>query len=750
MKKQNNQADQGIFRHILFSFMVVVAVTIALISFILYFGYQRILLYQIYTTESSRLKQSSYSAELLSQYTGIIMKQIYYDKNIEKSMILRYDDLNVNDLNGIYQQLTRYRTFTQIIHSIYLYNAQSNTIYSSIPHTGNQTWDIHQFFDKDALNILLNYKKYQPVSPIPRSITFVGGYQTNVYSFIFYDYSGISDRLLKAVMINVHESWMKNTINQLNFTDQYKTFILNQQGYTVLSSDDLPILTKVSAPYWRRTHNTGKDSGYFIDRVHGQKQLIVYTSYLPYGWTYVTVIPYLLITKKTAQVKFYTLLIALIILIFGLIFVSTQSKTLYQPIAQIISKLNFMENQRDQDLSWHRQDFLHNLLKGTDDFTHEQIKTLWDAYNVNLPPDSCYTVLVFCLDQYRNLCRNLTVSRVKSLKASIMASSMEICAQHLRLPGVSVSTANNQYVILFSHARDISPGRAEEAAAYIQQQTRDKYDVSLSCAISPPAGDLTRISACYLAANQGLDRRMFLGHGCLITPQATACLDYGQYRHSAEDEKEFIQALVTGNMDLALRIYGKVSAYAGNFSSHIYRLAMSHLSLALNAALELIERHGGLKIGCDLHEFLANLNDAETAGEIDRLFRQIIAQIATELHQERDERSDRLAGEVSTFIAEHYADACLSVTAIADHFHLSPSYLSRLFAAATARSITEHLTAVRMAKARELLLTTDRRIGEIVGLTGFTNSQYFNKVFKREFGVTPKEMRQHAGRCVTA
>ena len=43
--------------------------------------------------------------------------------------------------------------------------------------------------------------------------------------------------------------------------------------------------------------------------------------------------------------------------------------------------------------------------------------------------------------------------------------------------------------------------------------------------------------------------------------------------------------------------------------------------------------------------------------------------------------------------------------------------------------------------SRELILTTDESIADIAYKTGFSNPSYFSKCFKKEFDVSPSDIR---------
>jgi AraC family transcriptional regulator, regulatory protein of adaptative response / methylphosphotriester-DNA alkyltransferase methyltransferase len=70
----------------------------------------------------------------------------------------------------------------------------------------------------------------------------------------------------------------------------------------------------------------------------------------------------------------------------------------------------------------------------------------------------------------------------------------------------------------------------------------------------------------------------------------------------------------------------------------------------------------------------------------------------------------------------------------------SPRQLQRVFAD-SGRGFRAHLRAVRMARATELLATTDLPVKEIAARVGYDDPSQFSKAFKRTYGVSPSQMR---------
>lgn len=105
------------------------------------------------------------------------------------------------------------------------------------------------------------------------------------------------------------------------------------------------------------------------------------------------------------------------------------------------------------------------------------------------------------------------------------------------------------------------------------------------------------------------------------------------------------------------------------------------------------------------------------------------------------EHTDRLA-EVVQHIHEHYTSPDLSVAQLAGLFGSSEVHFRRSFAKLYHCSPLRYITALRLSKARELLLNTDLPVGEISSCCGYTSVYYFDRVFKKEFGIQPLQLRK--------
>lgn len=83
----------------------------------------------------------------------------------------------------------------------------------------------------------------------------------------------------------------------------------------------------------------------------------------------------------------------------------------------------------------------------------------------------------------------------------------------------------------------------------------------------------------------------------------------------------------------------------------------------------------------------------------------------------------------------------ITVDFLSSLFYLNASYLSHLFRKQTGQKYAQYLNQIRIDKAKNLLVTTDRKLYQIARSVGYDNTKYFFRVFKKWTGMTPEQYR---------
>lgn len=99
------------------------------------------------------------------------------------------------------------------------------------------------------------------------------------------------------------------------------------------------------------------------------------------------------------------------------------------------------------------------------------------------------------------------------------------------------------------------------------------------------------------------------------------------------------------------------------------------------------------------------------------------------------------SNEIMNYILNHYAH--ISIQQIAEHFHYSRQYCSKLIREVTGYSFSDLLTDIRLKQGIVLLCNTSLSISQISERLGYQNPETFVRVFKKYQNVTPAQYRRN-------
>lgn len=118
-----------------------------------------------------------------------------------------------------------------------------------------------------------------------------------------------------------------------------------------------------------------------------------------------------------------------------------------------------------------------------------------------------------------------------------------------------------------------------------------------------------------------------------------------------------------------------------------------------------------------------------------------ILRVVFSLSKLKSERKDNSILSAIEFIAENYTSK-ITISTLASISNLSPSRFYAVFGECYGISPVNYINSFRLAIASEKLLSSDVPINEISGEVGILDPIYFNKMFKKAYGVAPSTFRK--------
>ncbi|XEC95930.1 helix-turn-helix domain-containing protein [Paenibacillus tarimensis] len=93
------------------------------------------------------------------------------------------------------------------------------------------------------------------------------------------------------------------------------------------------------------------------------------------------------------------------------------------------------------------------------------------------------------------------------------------------------------------------------------------------------------------------------------------------------------------------------------------------------------------------------------------------------------------------FIKDNYKEP-LTLNTVAERLHISPRQLQRLFKSMSGTTFSEYVEQIRLSNICKELEQSGRTIEQLAACSGFSSANYLHRIFKRTYGVTPRQYRE--------
>ena len=131
-------------------------------------------------------------------------------------------------------------------------------------------------------------------------------------------------------------------------------------------------------------------------------------------------------------------------------------------------------------------------------------------------------------------------------------------------------------------------------------------------------------------------------------------------------------------------------------------------------------------------------NIYSTRGKVINLLNYILLEINDIL--EFDSNNKHII-EIIKYINEHISEP-ITLSSVSSKVNLSKEYTAHIFKEETGKTVTEYINERKLFIAKEMILGTNYPLEHICKRTGYDNYSYFSRVFKKQFDITPRDMRK--------
>ncbi len=311
------------------------------------------------------------------------------------------------------------------------------------------------------------------------------------------------------------------------------------------------------------------------------------------------------------------------------------------------------------------------------------------------------------------------------------------------LGDVLVNSVDEEYTaaILFTE-QEVSEEELIGKTREIFSVIRDLVHIGMDAGISNGREGFGELAAMYQMARAATAYRFVYGIDAIVTEDQMAKKALGGKGNV--DTKNLISLLKAGDGEKFQAEYGRITQELKGYSIQNARDAL------LDMAAEMVKYYNSL---CFHFETFSRSDYEKLAAELGRFgylddawewFSEMRDRICNILAKAKQADREDVVERAIAYLRENYADPNISAQYIAEMYHITPSYFSRLFNERSGYAFPDYLATLRIEEAGKILLTdTGRSIQEICEMVGYTNASYFTATFKKKYGITPGQFRKN-------
>lgn len=171
-------------------------------------------------------------------------------------------------------------------------------------------------------------------------------------------------------------------------------------------------------------------------------------------------------------------------------------------------------------------------------------------------------------------------------------------------------------------------------------------------------------------------------------------------------------------------------------------MADAMIELLISIKNRLTEIYGNRAFMVLRHQNLWDLHRIKTEKALYKKMEQLMKETESAVQNILDHKdSYTLSGRTMEFIQKNYTRTDFSAAEAAEAVHLSRNYFLKIFKEEQGISFWDHVTKLRMEKARKMLKNTEETIYTISREIGYESQYHFSRKFKNIYGISPNEYR---------
>lgn len=303
-----------------------------------------------------------------------------------------------------------------------------------------------------------------------------------------------------------------------------------------------------------------------------------------------------------------------------------------------------------------------------------------------------------------------------------------------------VKAVDNELVFILS-AKDLEEGMLRDAAERIRTAVAQYFDIPLSGAVSRVLYSAQDIFSVYQELCLNVGQLFYIDESRIVHAFDIAMQNVNIFELRKGYEQMLINCMDEEEEEKAEDVILKTEAFFRENTAQTMEVKLFYSNMVSN----IFERYNHcfretdeIKEYTYYHNRIMSMTKMKS---IIRLVKEIIGTVIGNIKNYRLNNSNYIIKKAIDYIEKNYHQEA-SLRSLAEYLNLSKHYVCYLFRKETGENISLYVNKVRIEKAKQLVLDPNYKIKEIFDRVGFSDQQYFSKIFKRITGMTVVQYRE--------
>ncbi|KGE73489.1 helix-turn-helix domain-containing protein [Spirochaeta lutea] len=569
--------------------------------------------------------------------------------------------------------------------------------------------------------------------------------------------------------IQLNENFFKSLLDEIFIIDNSFVIITNQYNEPVIIRQSKSSLSLAS--FSQDWLNHGTDQGPVIHDRNGRRYLITANQSADTGWRYLYGVDYSSIHDDLARFLVQSGLITAGIMMVLSALAPWLVNSLYRPLENLVLSLGDPDGLQDVDefsrIQLHikrlsdRNKALNTTLYSSNPYQKEGViqALLHDPELLGsslegeveraqlslLPQSGDQFLIIECLLKSRFTQEGTTPSKLLVVERDATIAKWFHFHQDIAYETVLTDDSKLVFICRIPHSllsgQDQSSLSTFDICNYLHLDEEITGNIYLGCSTLHPS--LYELSDAYKEARIAIEYRTLFPNRTIVSYTQIISGQPRLHFYPYNEEMRIINAVKQRDRNQSEAALEQFYAILGASGLPFTQLkhAVFHLLDSLLKILKEFDVPLKQETVERITEVSQTIEETIDTTEMHQGIQQLLAKILDVLDDTQSSASVMIAESVKAIIDQTYTDRNLSLDQIADQLRYSVSHISAIFKTAYGETIKQYITNLRLAKARELLISTDHKVETIGKETGYDNVGSFVKIFKAYMGETPKEFR---------